>query len=100
MGYGLQLFGSSSPSGTVAILGLTVALLLTAYRMLRAPGKSKLPLPPGPPSEPILGHYRVVPEDAAFKQYAEWAKEYSTASKGLFFGGKTNTWNSHLSSPF
>ena len=84
MGYGLQLVGSSSPSGTVAILGLTVAVFLAAYRMLRMPWRGKPPLPPGPPPEPILGHYRVVPEDAAFKQYAEWAKEYSTASKGLF----------------
>lgn len=36
------------------------------------------PLPPGPPGEPLLGHYRVVPTDAAFKKYAEWGKQYST----------------------
>ncbi|KAM7204731.1 cytochrome P450 1A2 [Naviculisporaceae sp. PSN 640] len=38
--------------------------------------RRKLPLPPGPPSRFLLGHYGVVPEDAAFKAYAQWSKEY------------------------
>ncbi len=64
----------------MASLWLIFAVFLTgvtAYRMIRTPQRSKPPLPPGPTPEPLLGHYRVVPEDAAFKRYAEWAKEYS-----------------------
>ncbi|KXX75970.1 Cytochrome P450 1A2 [Madurella mycetomatis] len=37
----------------------------------------------GPPPEFLLGHYRTVPEDAAFKWYDERAKEYK--SDVLFF---------------
>jgi hypothetical protein len=65
------------------MLGLTVAVFLAAYCVLRARKRDIPPLPPGPPSELLLGHYRVVPEDATFKQYAEWAKEYSTISKRI-----------------
>lgn len=70
-------------SGKIAILGLAVAIVLTAHRVLHARGKDEPPLPPGPAPEPLLGHYRIVPEDAAFKQYAGWSKEYSTESARL-----------------
>lgn len=43
-------------------------------RRLRA---KRLPLPPGPPGEFLLGHSRVVPFEAPFKKYAEWGAEYS-----------------------
>lgn len=62
-----------------AILALTVAIVLVALRTLRARGRGNFPLPPGPPPEPLLGHCRTVPQDAAFKRYAEWAREYSMA---------------------
>lgn len=66
--------------GAVALLGLLVTILLAAYRKVWEwlfKGSTYPPLPPGPPPEPVLGHYRMVPEDAAFKQYAKWSKEYS-----------------------
>jgi hypothetical protein len=66
-------------SRITVVLGLTAIILLAAYRTLRGRKRGNPPLPPGPPPEPLLGHYRSVPEDAAFKQYDEWAKEYSTA---------------------
>ncbi len=75
MGHTLQSF-----DGAVALLGLLATILLAAYRKLLgwlSKGSTYPPLPPGPPPEPILGHYRMVPEDAAFKQYAKWSKEYS-----------------------
>ncbi|AEO62931.1 uncharacterized protein THITE_154420 [Thermothielavioides terrestris NRRL 8126] len=61
-----------------AILALTVAIVLVALRTLRARGRGNFPLPPGPPPEPLLGHCRTVPQDAAFKRYAEWAREYKS----------------------
>ncbi|KAK4031782.1 hypothetical protein C8A01DRAFT_21053 [Parachaetomium inaequale] len=83
MKHPFQYLGAFNPPSTVVILGLTVAIFLAAYRLLLARKRDIAPLPPGPPSEPLLGHYRVVPEDAAFKRYAEWAKEYK--SDVLFF---------------
>ena len=31
---------------------------------------------PGPPSEPILGHVRLFPQDLPWVKFAEWGKEY------------------------
>lgn len=61
----------------VAVLGLTVVIYIVVSRTLCAQKTKAYSLPPSPPSEPLLGHYRVIPSDATFKRYAEWAKEYS-----------------------
>ncbi|RGP79472.1 hypothetical protein FLONG3_2433 [Fusarium longipes] len=37
-----------------------------------------LPLPPGPPSEFLLGHTRVIPKENAAKTYSRWSKEYNS----------------------
>ncbi|KAL3594210.1 hypothetical protein FPOAC2_08515 [Fusarium poae] len=37
-----------------------------------------LPLPPGPPSEFLLGHTRVIPKENAAKVYSRWSKEYNS----------------------
>ncbi|KAI1624196.1 cytochrome P450 [Exophiala viscosa] len=39
---------------------------------------SKLPLPPGPPREPVLGHLRIIPQSHPEYQYTEWGKEYKS----------------------
>ncbi|KAK4122222.1 hypothetical protein N657DRAFT_646904 [Parathielavia appendiculata] len=64
--------------GAEVLLGLAVVIFLAAYGALKEPKTRKPPLPPGPAPEPLLGHYRVVPEDAAFQRYAEWAADFST----------------------
>ena len=71
----IQHFGAFSSSGTIVIAGLTI-ITFAAYHALWARKRGMPPLPPGPPPEPLLGHYRIVPQDAAFKRYAEWGKEY------------------------
>ncbi|KAL2132834.1 hypothetical protein VTI74DRAFT_3233 [Chaetomium olivicolor] len=58
--------------------------------MLRPHDRGNPPLPPGPPAETFFGHYRIVPEEAAFKQYAEWTKEYN--SDVLFFHTFGTNW--------
>lgn len=64
---------------TFAILALFACIYgYLAYKKIVKRNRS--PLPPGPPGEFLLGHYRVVPVDAAFKTYDEWAKKYSTFS--------------------
>lgn len=70
---------------TAAIIGLIAVIFLAAYRTFRGPKRGNPLLPPGPPPEPLLGHYRIVPEDAAFKKYAEWADEYSTGLQSPYF---------------
>ncbi|KAH8703845.1 cytochrome P450 [Talaromyces proteolyticus] len=40
--------------------------------------KRDLPLPPGPPGEPIIGHLRVIPQDHPEHQYTQWGKDYKS----------------------
>ncbi|KAF4426108.1 O-methylsterigmatocystin oxidoreductase [Fusarium acutatum] len=61
-----------------ALSGLTLAIatiLLLAWAHWRS--QPTLPLPPGPPSEFLLGHSRVIPKENAAAVYAKWSKEYS-----------------------
>ncbi|KAK0727740.1 cytochrome P450 [Lasiosphaeria miniovina] len=70
-----------------------VAVALSAYYATRLSHIRKrwaAPLPPGPPGEFLLGHYRLVPAEAAFKKYAEWAHEYK--SDVLFFQALGTKW--------
>ncbi|KAL4962873.1 cytochrome P450 [Aspergillus stella-maris] len=65
-----------SPTRAVIVLALlcvTVAALLT--RKSKSP---RLPLPPGPPSIPIIGHLRTIPRDHPEHAFVQWGKEYST----------------------
>ncbi|KAK4550708.1 hypothetical protein LTR36_000287 [Oleoguttula mirabilis] len=59
---------------------VVAALALAVYTFkLRFGGKtSTLPLPPGPPGEPVLGHLRVVPTDQPEYAYARWSREYQS----------------------
>ncbi|KAI1297494.1 putative cytochrome P450 oxidoreductase [Xylaria venustula] len=65
---------SSTMIVIIAIIGVLVLLL--GRRVLGA--KRRLPLPPGPPGEPLIGHLRVIPTEHPEIQYAQWAKEYNT----------------------
>ncbi|KAL1849600.1 hypothetical protein VTK73DRAFT_9847 [Phialemonium thermophilum] len=66
----------------VALIGLTAtALCYVAAGLVRA--RRRPPLPPSPPREFLLGHYRTVPIDEAFKFYADLGKQYK--SDVLFF---------------
>ena len=69
----------SGPLGSNGVFSiLALALVLSLFLVFRPfSWRIRTPLPPGPPGEFILGHYRVVPVDAAFKQYAKWGKQYS-----------------------
>ncbi|KAG4252722.1 hypothetical protein FPRO04_02505 [Fusarium proliferatum] len=62
-----------------ALSGLTLAIatiLLLAWAHWRS--QHTLPLPPGPPSEFLLGHFRVIPKENAAAVYAKWSREYNS----------------------
>lgn len=58
---------------------LGLAVVLTGFLLFWAHKHSQptLPLPPGPPSEFLLGHTRIVPKENAAEVYSRWSKEYS-----------------------
>ncbi|KAL6410650.1 O-methylsterigmatocystin oxidoreductase [Ilyonectria robusta] len=64
------------PAG-LAILAVSIILYLGKLAISRR-SKRALPLPPGPPGEPILGHLRVIPADNPEFAYMKWSKEYAS----------------------
>ncbi|KAK7457634.1 cytochrome P450 1A2 [Colletotrichum acutatum] len=59
---------------TVTVYALRTRCTRTRLRKLGT--HQYLPLPPGPPGEPILGHLRIIPTDNPEHAYAAWSKEY------------------------
>lgn len=69
------LLPETLPRGSALVLAFVV---LGIYFLLSRSKKSSLPLPPGPPGEPILGHLRVVPTDNPEYAYQKWSKQYDS----------------------
>jgi hypothetical protein len=64
-------------SVVLCITGVVFTLCCLLEKCLFLWRRHGAPLPPGPPAEFLIGHYRIVPTDASFKAYAEWGKQYS-----------------------
>ncbi|KAI4520031.1 cytochrome P450 [Schizophyllum commune Loenen D] len=62
---------------TLAQDALVCALVYALYQGLKR-SSTELPLPPGPPADPILGHIRIAPQQAAERTYFRWSKEYNS----------------------
>ena len=80
--------------------GLLVAALLLVVRFsIQRPKfnrRGPYPLPPGPPGEPILGHFRVIPAVGPEHKYIEWGKQYCKHNNLYVVEGKMLTFNSKL----
>lgn len=77
------------PLMSLAWLSIICLVIIICYSsIVPLSRRPRLPHPPGPPGEFLLGHYRTVPVDGAFKQYAEWGREYSESKPvDATFGG-------------
>lgn len=69
-----MLLDTSKPLLFVAVAIIAIIPLLYK-RFTRSKG---LPLPPGPPAEPLLGHLRVIPIDHPEYDYTRWGKQYGS----------------------
>ncbi|CAM1511432.1 Fc.00g089450.m01.CDS01 [Cosmosporella sp. VM-42] len=68
---GLLLWGK-----VLAQLGVVLVVVLLISRCFT--GQNRLPLPPGPPGEFLLGHTRIMPRERASETYAAWSREYNS----------------------
>lgn len=69
------------PSALAALV-----FLLGGFLALRLKSTKRLPypLPPGPPGEPIIGHFRVIPGLNPEHQYIKWGKQYGKFTSSNF----------------
>ena len=58
------------------LLVVLVALCAVLYGVFARRKKGALPLPPGPPRDPILGHLRIMPAKNPQETFYEWSKQY------------------------
>ncbi|PNY29093.1 O-methylsterigmatocystin oxidoreductase [Tolypocladium capitatum] len=66
----------TGPAGLVLVAVVVLSIVASAVSSrLRRNG---LPLPPGPPGEPILGHLRIIPSYSPEYAYMQWSKEYGS----------------------
>lgn len=67
-----------------SLLTLTVVLffILVGWRVRNS--RRNAHLPPSPPSDPIIGHYRIFPRSYQAEAFFEWSKTYGMyQSQGL-----------------
>ncbi|CEL54795.1 O-methylsterigmatocystin oxidoreductase OS=Aspergillus flavus (strain ATCC 200026 / FGSC A1120 / NRRL 3357 / JCM 12722 / SRRC 167) GN=ordA PE=2 SV=1 [Rhizoctonia solani AG-1 IB] len=71
---------------------VVVALALVPwglYILIRRYQRLKLPLPPGPKSDPLIGHLRVLPASDEHRAYARWGKELNSEIISISIPGQT-----------
>ncbi|KAJ6443854.1 O-methylsterigmatocystin oxidoreductase [Purpureocillium lavendulum] len=67
------------PPGLALLAAAVLFLVAKAVAASRAwRRRPSLPLPPGPPGEPVLGHLRVVPAYGPEYTYMRWSREYGS----------------------
>ncbi|CAE6431274.1 unnamed protein product [Rhizoctonia solani] len=59
------------------------------YIVIRRSQRLKLPLPPGPKPDPLIGHLRVLPASDEHRAYARWGKELNSEIISINIPGQT-----------
>ncbi|TRM63938.1 cytochrome P450 [Schizophyllum amplum] len=62
----------------LTIQDIAVCVLLYVLHLGLKRSKKILPLPPGPPADPLLGHMRIMPSTGAENAFYRWGKEYNS----------------------
>lgn len=67
-------------SGGFLLVGVVLQLLVGSllFKCIRGSQRGPYPLPPGPPGEPLLGHFRLIPAVGPEQKYIEWSKKYGS----------------------
>ncbi|GJC89782.1 tryptamine 4-monooxygenase [Colletotrichum liriopes] len=76
----IQFLAAHTTRFTSIFLVVTIGLALHAVVARYRSGKRRrsVPLPPGPPGKPILGHLRIIPTENPEYAYAAWSKQYKS----------------------
>ncbi|CZR58241.1 related to cytochrome p450 [Phialocephala subalpina] len=61
-----------------ALFGVVLMLGSFVVWSLKSRKRSPYPLPPGPPGEPLIGHFRLIPALNPEQKYIEWGKQYGS----------------------
>lgn len=69
-------------SSPLRVIALVSVLGFFIYNIVKASFKRyPYPLPPSPPAEPLVGHFRNLPLENAHLKHMAYAKQYSTVPK-------------------
>lgn len=63
-------------SSTLIYLAFVFSFLFGVKRLGKYQTDSQLPLPPGPPADPIIGHARFIPPQYSWKTFSDWGKKW------------------------
>ena len=61
----------------LSIIGIGLLFVISSTILARRK-RGRLPLPPGPPGEPLIGHLRIIPTDNPEFAYMRWSKEHDS----------------------
>jgi len=79
------------PPHIMIIILATSLLLISVWLILnRSRPSRKIPLPPGPPADPLIGHLRIIPPKHTDVFFYELSKKYGML--GVFLSGITWQW--------
>ena len=72
----------------IILTGVLLVFVILLVPRLKAK-RSLYPLPPGPPGEPLLGHFRVIPALRPEDKYIEWGKKYGKYPEAELVGKRS-----------